>query len=154
MFPLAQTVLRPICLKAPILLACPTLTQWCQGTGTLNRVTLAHIRLQEFSPLLPPLQSHYVTSAASLTEKGFTSAHSKKAAMEVRCSPREIQLYVVAVVKEACLHRLAQELMPIADTRSSGNKKWFYCGEISFLSEGINAAEVPQGPSQSSPRTY
>lgn len=92
MFPLAQTVLGPICLKAPILLAGPTLTQRCQGTGTLRRITLAHIRLQESFPLLPPLQSHYVTSAARIAEKGFTSARSKYAAMEVRYSPRKPQL--------------------------------------------------------------
>lgn len=121
MFPLAQTVLGPICLKAPILLAGPTLTQRCQGTGTLRRITLAHIRLQESFPLLPPLQSHYVTSAARIAEKGFTSARSKYAAMEVRYSPRKPQLYVVAAEDEACLHRLAQELMPVAEMCSSRN---------------------------------
>lgn len=89
-FPLAQTVLRPICLKSPILLDGPMLTQWCQGTGTLSRVTLAPIRLQESFSLLPPLQSHYITSAASLTEKGFTSARLKYAALGVRYGPREL----------------------------------------------------------------
>ena len=109
-------------MKAPILLAGPTLTQRCQGTGTLSWITLTHIRLQESFPLLPPLQSHYVTSAASLAEERFTSAHLKYAAMEVRYGPREFQLYMVAAVDEACLHRLAQELMPV-EICSSGNKK-------------------------------
>lgn len=120
MFPLAQTVLKPICLKAPILLAGPTLTQGCQGTGILSRVMLAHIRLQESFPLLPPLQSHHVTSAASLTEKGFTSAQPKYAGMEVRYSPRKLQLYMVAATDEASLHRLAQELMPVAEAQETG----------------------------------
>lgn len=69
MFPLAQTVLRPICLKAPILLAGTMLTQRCQGTGTLRRIALAHIKLQESLPLLPPLQSHNVISGADPAEK-------------------------------------------------------------------------------------
>lgn len=57
MFPLAQLVLRPICLKAPILLAGPMLTQRHQGIGTLSRIMLAHVRLQESFPLLPPPRS-------------------------------------------------------------------------------------------------
>ncbi|PKU45749.1 hypothetical protein llap_3941 [Limosa lapponica baueri] len=72
--------------------------------------------------LLPPLQSHYVTSATSLAEKGFTSAHLKDAAMEVRYSPRKLQLHMVAAADEACLHRLAQVLMPAAEICSSRNK--------------------------------
>jgi len=135
MFPLAQTVLRPICLKAPILLAGPTLTQWCQGTGTLSRRTLAHIRLQQSFPLLPRLPSCYVTSAASLTEKGFTSARLKYAAMEVRHSASELQLHMAAVADEACLRRLAQELTPVAEICSSRNRDSTADKSPSYLKE-------------------
>lgn len=69
-----------------------------------ERDMLAHVRLQEPFPLLPPLQSHHVTSAASLTEKGLTSAHSKYGAMEVGYGPRELRLHMVAAAGEACLH--------------------------------------------------
>ena len=69
MFPLAQTALGPICLKAPILLGGTTLIQICQGTGTLRRIALAHITLQESFPLLPSLQSHNIIAATNLAEE-------------------------------------------------------------------------------------
>ena len=41
--------------------------------------------------------------------------------MEVRYTPSELQLYVVAAADEAFLQRLAQELMPVAEICSSRN---------------------------------
>lgn len=43
--------------------------------------------------------------------------------MELRYGPRELQLYMVVAADEACHHKLAQELMPMAKIRSSQNKK-------------------------------
>lgn len=41
--------------------------------------------------------------------------------MEVRYTPSELQLHIVAAADEAFLQRLAQELTPIAEIRSSRN---------------------------------
>lgn len=82
-----------------------------------------------------PAVTHHVTSAASLAEKGFTSAQPKYAAMAVRYGPRTLQLYMVAAADAACLHRLARELMPVAEICSSRNRDSIAEKSPSYLKE-------------------
>lgn len=137
MLPLAQNVLRPICLKAPILLC------WSNAQAAMPRDRKSEQDTacsRKATRVLSIAATPAVTLGHCCCQSLWKRPHICLAQITGPWQWDTVQgsfgytCWLLWV--KPCLHGLAQQPTPIAEICSSGNKKWFCYGQISFSLEG------------------